>query len=92
MLGCSANNVRYHAGLLGLSMADKSSAYRERVSEKRSLTMKARGIRPKGHRKNYQWTTDSKAKLSATRRRMYASERRRLLFNLPQKTRYKIKL
>lgn len=91
-LECSVNTVRAHVALLGLTDAGKGAYYRERRTEtNRQAAIKA-GKRPPLYSVGHKHTDESKRKIADTRRRICASERRRVLFGLPQKTRIRVKV
>lgn len=91
-IGCSKNTIRAHAALLGLTLNDKSAYYKERRAEtNRQAAIKA-GKRPPPCTHGHKHTCEVKRIIGEKRHNLYAAERRRVLFGLPQKTNIKVKV
>ncbi len=90
-IGCSVNTIRAHAALLGLTLETKNSVYKaKRAETNRQAAIKA-GKRPPLYAVGHKHTEDAKRRIGEARRKLYASERRRILFGLPQRTNIKVK-
>ena len=91
-LGCSVNTIRSHVQLLGLQYDTKSAYYKERRAEtNRQAAIKA-GKRPQPYTHGHKHTEEVKWIIGEKRHNLYAAERRRVLFGLPQKTNIKVKV
>ena len=91
MLGCSANTIRAHATRLGLTKGNKSSYYNERRSETARKTALKEGKRPRPNAYGHKHTAETKKRIGEARHNLYASERRRLLYGLSQKTNIRVR-
>ena len=92
IIGCSKNTIRAHAALLGLGKADKGTCYKDKRSDTNRQTAIALGKRPTPHAFGHKHTDDAKVRIGEKRKAIYASERRRVLFGLPQKTNIKVRV
>jgi len=91
MLGCSVNTIRDHAAKLGLTLADKSTYYKDKLTEtNRQAAFKA-GKRPPYHISRRKHTDEDKRRIGEKRKALYAAERRRAMYGLPQHTKIKVK-
>lgn len=89
MIGCGKATVDRKIRELGLE--GKSEAHSRRKAEKISEKLKGRKITWKaGREKGFVQTEEHKRKSGEAIRALYASERRRVIFGLPQRTRYKV--
>ena len=91
LFGCSLYSIRYHVDKLGLKKSDKSLYYKEKVSDRHRVAAKERGmyIRPReyGHKQ----TEDTRRRIGEARKRLYDSEKRRLVYGLQQRTNIKVR-
>lgn len=90
MLECSKNTISEHAKKLNLSKKDKSSAYKQRRHNDMSSCAIACGNKPTKYGYGHKHSKESKLKIAESRKRIYDSERRRIIFGLPQKTKIKV--
>ena len=91
-IGCNRCVVYKHAKKAGLTMADKSQAYREKISRIAYERSKRTGHLPDWTKAVHPRMTDEQRAAHSERiRRLWAPERRRVLFGLPQKTRLRVR-
>lgn len=91
-IGCSKNTIRAHAALLGLTLDDKSAYYKERRTETNRQAAIKFGKRPQPYTHGHKHTEEAKRLIGEKRHKLYADEKRRVLFGLPQRTHIKVKL
>lgn len=90
-IGCSVNTIRDHAAKLGLTMEDKGAYYKERRAEtNRQAAIKA-GKRPQPYTHGHKHTEEVKRRIGEKRKALYAAERRRAMYGLPQRTKIHVK-
>lgn len=90
-IGCSVNTIRAHAALLGLTFDTKSAYYKEKRAEtNRKAAIKA-GKRPQPYTHGHKHTEEAKRRIGEKRKALYAAERRRAMYGLPQRTKIHVK-
>lgn len=92
IIGCSKNTIRDHAAKLGLTLADKSDCYKDKRTETNRQAAIKFHKRPMPYSVGHKHTDEAKQKIADKRRALYASERRRVLFGLPQRTNIKVRV